>query len=597
MLRLPIWIQVLRKRFRVDWSKLRLLRYSTFQIGLGMLLIALFIFDGYAFRPWWQLGTWAIGLTLLQIGTFTFSTVPQPAADQILPWATWEVAVVGILTTIALIVRASMIDHIPFAIHGDEGEMGLVARTVLKGTLRQPFGIEWIGHPNLWFFLQAAALRLFGDSIGGLRLLSALIGTAAIPICYWFARPHLGRTVAIGGAILLMALPMHIHFSRIALNNIIDPTLGTAGLGLLLSGWRNGKPATFLGSGLLLGLAQHGYFGARLLIVLWGVLILHRAVWNGKQFVAQWKGLLLLVLGFGAGLGPLLRYYIENPATYTDRINDLGLFQSGRIGERMQQGESLSGILVDQLWRGFGAFTVLPDVGFFFASPQPILDGASAVLFVCGLVIALRHFREPIYALLVVWIGCTALFGGVLIGDSPQTSRYMIAAPAICLLAALGLVRIIEWVWRRFGAVRGRSIAMACCVAYLAIQGIGVYFLQYTPQMYYAGTPTITLLAKYIQARRAEQYIYFLGKPYVSYRHGTIRFMAPGVSGEDVGEPITSLAQVPTPSEGLHAVYIALPARLAELYIIQECYPGGLLSTVPDLRDPTQLAFAVYEAP
>jgi 4-amino-4-deoxy-L-arabinose transferase-like glycosyltransferase len=64
----------------------------------------------------------------------------------------------------------------------------------------------------LWFFLQALSLKVFGDSVVGLRMLTALIGTATVPLLYFFARPWYGRRVALMAATLLLAYHFHIHF-------------------------------------------------------------------------------------------------------------------------------------------------------------------------------------------------------------------------------------------------------------------------------------------------------------------------------------------------------------------------------------------------
>ncbi|MFL5802678.1 MAG: ArnT family glycosyltransferase, partial [Roseiflexaceae bacterium] len=180
------------------------------------------------------------------------------------PYARWEIAALIGLTLLALLARAVMIDGIPQNFGGDEGEMGMMARDVLRGQLISPFSTGWLSHPTLWFFMQALALRVFGNNIFGLRMLSVLIGTATIPALYLFARPLYGRSIALVAAALLAFYHFHIHFSRLALNNIVDPLLALLAFAAFFHGQRTRSLFSFTLAGVLLGLAQHFYMGGRL---------------------------------------------------------------------------------------------------------------------------------------------------------------------------------------------------------------------------------------------------------------------------------------------------------------------------------------------
>ena len=124
---------------------------------------------------------------------------------------------------IALLARVVAWGHVPNNFSGDEGAVGLEARDVLDGVVRDPFTTGWMSHPTLWFYVQAASLRVFGDSVVGLRMISALLGAATIPALYVFARRPFGARVALSAAALLALYHVHIHFSRIGLNNVADP--------------------------------------------------------------------------------------------------------------------------------------------------------------------------------------------------------------------------------------------------------------------------------------------------------------------------------------------------------------------------------------
>ena len=61
------------------------------------------------------------------------------------------------------------------------------------------FGGGAVGH-FLFFFLQAGSMALFGESVGGVRAVSTVIGSLAVVFTYLLARRLFGRTVAIAAA-------------------------------------------------------------------------------------------------------------------------------------------------------------------------------------------------------------------------------------------------------------------------------------------------------------------------------------------------------------------------------------------------------------
>ncbi|MDX1994190.1 MAG: glycosyltransferase family 39 protein, partial [bacterium] len=86
-----------------------------------------------------------------------------------------------------------------------------------------------------WYFsaLQTVTVELFGASLTGSRMVSVLFGVLTIPAVYLLARVWFDRPTALLAAFVLAVFPPHVHFSRLALNNIADPLFGTLALALL----------------------------------------------------------------------------------------------------------------------------------------------------------------------------------------------------------------------------------------------------------------------------------------------------------------------------------------------------------------------------
>jgi mannosyltransferase len=78
--------------------------------------------------------------------------------------------------------------------------------------------LEFVGtvdhHPPLYYVLLHAWQNVFGDGQGTVRVLSALLGVAAIPVFYWGGRLLVGRWPAWIAALLLAISPFHVRYGQ-----------------------------------------------------------------------------------------------------------------------------------------------------------------------------------------------------------------------------------------------------------------------------------------------------------------------------------------------------------------------------------------------
>lgn len=509
------------------------------------------------------------------------------------PIVRWELAALLSLMFVALIVRVMQLDVVPHNFGGDEGEMGMAARAVLRGDLRDPFTTGWLSHPTLWFFLQALALWIFGDTVFGLRLLTALLGVATIPALYALARLLYGRVIALGAAALLAVYHFHIHFSRLGVNNIVDPLLALVAFTTFRRGYQTRSKLDFALTGVTLGVAQHFYMGARLTPLVLLAVLLHQLLLDRRRLLSLRWHLALLGVGFVLGFGPLLRFFLLHPNDFNARLSIVGVFQSGWFAEQLASGISLWQILAEQLRGAFGAFTFAPDRSAFYDPRMPLLDQGSSVLFILGVAIAISQWRRIESALLLAWLLGTVFFGGVLLIGPPLSPRYITAAPALCLLIALALDRL------RAALPLARRYAYAInaiVILSLAAWNLNFYFREYTPRATYGwlNTEIATEVGYYLHSQPNNIYIYFFGPPRMFIGNGAIRFLAPESSTSDVLKPIKTVDDLPTPPAGYRPLFIFLPERANELDIIKARYPGGTTRQLTARSEPV-LLFITYE--
>ena len=176
--------------------------------------------------PFWDLlGLWVAGVALGAGAFVDYATLPR----RLRGWGSAllhpgpEAIFVAVLAISAFLLRGVRLSTIPFVLSGDEAAMGMEAIAVMEGRLTSPFVSGWLSHPTLFFFLQAAFLRLFGVTTVGLRLPSALISSATVVLLYLFARRHYGRWVAVLASVFFCTYHYAIHFGRQGLNNVWDP--------------------------------------------------------------------------------------------------------------------------------------------------------------------------------------------------------------------------------------------------------------------------------------------------------------------------------------------------------------------------------------
>ena len=525
-------------------------------------------------------------------------TRPAPAVSWG-TWLRWEWLALAGLFIVAWLIRAYHLSEIPYVLSGDEASMGREAVRILQGDLGNPFITGWLSHPTLYFYLLSIPVKLFGHTVLAIRFLSPLVGALTVVAVYLFARPAWGRGVALTASLLLVAYHFHIHYSRLALNNIWDPLFAVVELGLLWQAYQRKDRRLYIVTGLVLGISQYFYMGSRMLLVLSGLVGLYwlardwRRVWDQRNnFFALFGVALVVAL-------PIVLYSLGHPNDYMARMNQLGIFPSGWLAREIEiTGRSQGALLWEQFWKSALAFNYTIDPTFWYRPDIPLLRFWPSIFFVFGAALALWRSRRTPDFILVVWVAATIFFGGFMLENPPSSQRYVIAAPAVCVLVALALNWLAERMQRLLG---GRRVAWTAGVLLVALWFAGgdlsFYFGEYTPNNDFGGinTEIASRISDYLLDLGPEWRTYFMGPPRmgISDQNGfpTVPFLAPDVQRWDIHEPLTVLDQLPD----LHApaVFLFLPERASELETIKVRCPEGTEKVFPGRFD--RILFVSYE--
>ena len=247
------------------------------------------------------------------------------------------------------------------------------------------------------------------------------------------------RRVALIAAILMAAYHFHIHWSRLALNNISDTLWVPATIGLYAWGWKNRNSAGADLAGATLGFSQYFYQGGRL-----GVLLLAFVVvwlwWNdrdGQRLVIHLGKLAAVAVCI---VGPLFLFAIAEPEPFLARFEVVLGWQPDAIRQATGSATDYWQFFWYQLARSVGAYTAYTDITGFYRPQIPLTIGLSMIMLPIGFGWAIvKRMWVP-----VVWLILATFFGGFLLGGAPSSSHYVIAIPAICWLIAIAIDLIGE---------------------------------------------------------------------------------------------------------------------------------------------------------
>ncbi|MDI7276168.1 MAG: glycosyltransferase family 39 protein [Anaerolineae bacterium] len=408
----------------------------------------------------WQLLVWAFSVAVIIV-----ALLPRRAPLAI---SGRQTLTLGLLGLAALLPRAFFLDAV--GLHIDEqGVAEFALRHVFptQATTINPFITGLAAHPTLYSYLVRLSLLLFGQSIAGLRMSSALGGALAVIATYAAVATCQSRRAGLIAAAVMAASHYHVHWSRIGLNNIWDTFWVPLAVAAYAWGWRDRWSGGAVLAGAALGLSQYFYPGARvgLFLVAWLALDLWRRDRDTRRLAVH-VGKLLAVLACIAL--PLAMYAVHSPSAFFARIRDVYGWSRPSIVTVVGESGSIWSYLWHQVWRSVGAYTAVPEVTGFYRPNVPYLMGLAAPLFWAGLVQGLRK-RQLVP---VVWIGLATLFGGVLLNGAPSSSHMVVSIPALSWLVAMP----IDWL---FGTGRRRWAWAA--LALIVLCDLAFYFVLYVP--------------------------------------------------------------------------------------------------------------------
>jgi 4-amino-4-deoxy-L-arabinose transferase-like glycosyltransferase len=369
----------------------------------------------------------------------------------------WLAAIV----LLAIVLRWWGLESVPPGCWFDEAQNALETLHILKG--------EWFfftprnnGRGALQFFWTAPFFQTFGATVGSLRLASAVMGAATVPLVWLLGRKLAGAWAGLFAAAFLACSYWHVSVSRLGFDAVMTPAFDAAMLVCLLLALETASWVWFAAAGLLVGVANYSYAASRASLLLLAAAMALALILPLRSAPGNWqryrRGVLAAGLAALIVLAPLLSLAIRQPALLSQRGSQV------LVGSSDAALRNLRATLRMFLERGD-------------ANPRhnlpgrPMLDPVVGVLALGGLVLAWRRRREFPFQLAVVWLGVYTVLAGMLTDAAPHGLRMLSTVIPASLLAAWGLEQGLADFRLSSGRWRGAALALmlaalGSCTAY-----------------------------------------------------------------------------------------------------------------------------------
>jgi hypothetical protein len=535
----------------------------------------------------------------------------RPSTPEVVPrgraWAgvhRLDLGIAAIVTGLAAVPMVFRLSSYPWAFNGDEGQFALSAKAILDGNSVDPFGTGWLGHPNLYFYLEAGAMRLAGESVEGARLASAILGILAVPLAYAFAAHLFSRTAGVIAAVLLGTFHVHLFWSRSALNNGASTFFVLLTLFLLSIALEHQCRIAFLLTGMAAGLAQYFYMGNRAIpLAVGAILLLDAALIMTKQD-RPLRQLAVILGGLGLAVGgalvvimPLASHFSRFPEEFDARGPAVSIFRSGWVDHQHELGRTSLEIFAGQL-RDAAMIPFTTHVGGQYRGLPPFIGWPMAMAAFAGLVIAAARIRTLPFRLVTVTYGIFAVSVATTVPPM-ATNRFVIGTPLICIFAAIAITTGHDLLIRARAPKSLAVLAAGLATGLIAAWSL-VYYFQDPNQVEISSDPNTQVseyLGRDILAIDPAALVYFAGPPRMWYRgFGNLVFRTPDVVAVSVEQPWTPSS--PKPETRETTIFVVLPERETELDVIRDWFPDGeTFQRSDEALGPLYTAYIVHGPP
>jgi 4-amino-4-deoxy-L-arabinose transferase-like glycosyltransferase len=364
--------------------------------------------------------------------------------------------------------------NLPKQLALDEVEFAKLALS-LDGKPFSPYNTMATGHSTLYFYVILLSLKLFGVTSFALRLPSVIAGVGCGLLFYLIMKMVFKKEViAFISALVLITSRWFFGFARFAFEPTFLLFLELFSIYFFFRYIDKPKrPAFFLIiSGIFAGLAYNSYTPGRiffLLPLLFLIFFLRKKLYNFKNFITL-KTLLYFLIPFVILIVPLQSYLF----THEDiRVNQLFFLSNPKLS--IQQKADFLGQNVSKT---VGMFFIKGDSNGKHNYPyKPALNPILGLLFIAGIIIALKQIKKNHYSLFFILYSIVSILPTLLVypWENPSMLRTYTVLPAISYFVLLPIFVLVKT--KKFSKKNSIIVGFAILLLLSSFYELRTYFM------------------------------------------------------------------------------------------------------------------------
>jgi 4-amino-4-deoxy-L-arabinose transferase-like glycosyltransferase len=408
--------------------------------------------------------------------------------------------VLATILFIGIFFRFYQLDALPPGLHPDEAANGQDVFRIFSGDIRALYATNG-PRESLFFFFQAAFIKALGNTVLAIRLAPALMGTLAIIAVYYWGKDWFGQRVGLLAAFFLAVNPWVVIISRDGFRASMTPLMVATVAYLGGRAIKTRQMNYFIGTGIFLGLGAYTYTAYQLMLAAVVGLLLYVALFRRQWLKKQKNNMIAAVVAFLIVLSPLIIFSVMNPEAGARAGGTSFLNKSLNKGQPLQT-------LLDSTQKTLMQYNFVGDENARHnVSGEPYLNTFVGIMFILGVLVALYSLRHARY-FAILFIAAAMMLPAALTAEGlPHGLRSIGSAPAVMILAAIGLSYFIGR-WYAIFPINSlaRNIGLALILLLLSatlVQGYFSYFRAWagSPATYEAYADDMVAIANHFNGK------------------------------------------------------------------------------------------------
>ncbi len=378
-----------------------------------------------------------------------------------------EYILLGIILLAALGARAYGLSYSAIGIHSDEGEIGVVARELLRGNFAAApplVSSQWYYYPSaaMWTMLPGMIL-LANDTPAGIHFSGAIFSVLDIFAVFLLVRLLWGSRPALIAAALMAGAPTLLHFSLYPAATEQMGLFWALAFYFFFKGLRSKRYLDFVWAGFAAAASLYFYPSSRAIAALFAILIVYLAVTRLRFLGNYWRQLGVFVLSGWLLAAPMLIYTFYHQEVLFKRLNEVSIFT--QYGSSLAFGDWKVGydigngpitpqtvlahrqpwlqVLAEQAKHTYLSLNFYDDRTYFYETGKPFLPTLPAMLAVLGIAYCLWRWRDPRYTLLTIWFWVGLFLSTVITTHPPELLRMAGIVQTFYIFIAIALNKIL----------------------------------------------------------------------------------------------------------------------------------------------------------